>query len=96
VRHVDLASNGLNEFGATKIAEVLRLSSGMRSLSLDVIPSGLHFAARHRGLILSLSLIKSILQLSPEISHVAVLTRMPRRTTRSRTQARTSWRLQLK
>lgn len=35
VRHVDLSSNGLNEFGATQIADVLRLSKSLRTLSLD-------------------------------------------------------------
>jgi hypothetical protein len=35
VRHVDLSSNGLNEYGATQIAEVLRLSKSLRTLSLD-------------------------------------------------------------
>lgn len=35
VRHVDLSSNGLNEYGATQMAEVLRTSKSLRTLSLD-------------------------------------------------------------
>jgi len=35
VRHVDLSSNGLNEYGATEMAEVLRMSKSLRTLSLD-------------------------------------------------------------
>jgi hypothetical protein len=35
IRHVDLSSNGLNEYGATQIAEVLKLSKSLRTLSLD-------------------------------------------------------------
>mmetsp|Transcript_67570 Transcript_67570/g.180590 ORF Transcript_67570/g.180590 Transcript_67570/m.180590 type:complete len:90 (+) Transcript_67570:134-403(+) len=34
VRHVDLSSNGLSEFGATQIANVLKTSLSLRTLSI--------------------------------------------------------------